>query len=288
MKRYTIILMLACTVLLLSSYNHSCSSMDLIQAIKDKKISVVVASTGNHSGKCIQLKITNLSTIPLYIAITPGTLFVPDDEGEQTILSLQNLPIVVQRSETKQVFVSGYCTELHDRCPSAASTFTISRNSNAALESLVQFMTPLKNLKDDLVQQSIWCVTDSQSVTNISLDGDLNSKSIRTFLFKQKGEADPWYSTTRVPEMSADRSIRNSAMEVTGKINIKAVKPIELIGVVKNEAGEVVWKYPYRTSLPAGDIVFDFKLKVTNWKAGNYYMIYTNEGAELVNQKFTI
>ena len=96
------------------------------------------------------------------------------------------------------------------------------------------------------------------------------------------------YSTKRTPEISADRNIVNAAVEINGKIDIKVVKPMQLIGVVKNEVGEVVWKYPYRTSLPAGDIVFDFNLHVRNWRKGNYYMIYTCEGVELVNQKFTI
>lgn len=262
--------------------------MDFIQAIQEKKIRVVVTSTGNYSGKCMALKVENLTSVPCTFAIVAGTVFIPEDEGEQTILVPQTNLIVLQPSQTKPIVVGGYCTELKDRSPQTSSTFTISKTTSKPLLDLIACMTPLKNLDESLIQQAVWCVTDGQSPSNVMSDNMTNSKIIRTFLFNRIGEEDTWYTTKRVPEMAVDHSILNTAMEVSGKININVDKSKELIGVVKNEVGEVVWKYPYKTILPVGDVVFDFSLKVRNWKNGNYYIIYTCEGVELVNQKFTI
>jgi len=287
MKKRAFILTLAIVAVFISSYCYMSLPIELIQAIRDKKISVVVASTGNYSGKCMELEVKNLTNVPYTLTIEAGTIFIPEDEGEQTILVPQKNVIVLLPSEIKPILVGGYCTELKDRCPRTSSTFTISKTTSQPLKDLIQCMAPLKSLDESLIQQSVWCVTDGESPSNLPMDA-INSKTLRAFLFKQSGQTDSWYSTKRTPEIATDRSIVNSAVEITGKIDIKATKPIELVSVVKNEAGDVVWKYPYRTSLPAGDIVFDFNLKVRNWKKGNYSIIYTCEGVELVNQKFTI
>ncbi|HSY61054.1 MAG TPA: hypothetical protein VK796_04215 [Cytophaga sp.] len=288
MKRYILVLIVAFVAILISSYTHTSLSIELIQAIQDKKINVSVTSTGNYSGKSMELKIKNLVNVPYRITVAAGTIFIPEDKGEQTMLVPEKSIIVLQPSETKSVLIGGYCTELKDRCPQTSSSFTISKTSNQALKELILYIDPLRNLDESLIQQSIWCITDGESPSNVTGEDVVNTKIVRAFLFKRIGQADTWYSMKRAPEIIADRSIVNNALEVTGKIDIKAIKPMELIGVVKNEAGEVVWEYPYRTSLPAGDIVFDFNLKVRNWKSGNYFIIYTCEGVVLVNQKFTI
>ncbi|WP_018343201.1 hypothetical protein [Cytophaga aurantiaca] len=288
MKKLVSILVTAFIAILISSYTSTTLPIELIQAIQAKKISVVVVSTGGHSGKCIELEIKNLTNVPYTLTVAAGTVFIPEDEGEQTLVVPQKNVFVLQPAENKSIAVGGYCTELSDRCPQTSSTFTIAKNTNQSLTDLIQFMTPLRNLDESLIQQSIWCITDEQSPSNVTSDNAANAKVLRDFLFKRTGQADTWYTTKRTPEIAPDRSIINNAIEVTGKIDIKATKPMELIGVVKNEAGEVVWTYPYKTSLPAGDIVFDFGVKVRNWKKGNYFIIYTCEGVELVNQKFTI
>lgn len=288
MKKQAIIFIIFCITVLLSSYRNSVLSVDLVQAIQEKKVRVDITSTGGYSGKCISMKIENLSNIPMYVGITPGTLFIPGDEGEQTLVTIQSNVIVLQKAESKTVLVSGYCTELSDRCPASTTTFTAAKSSNIALADLARLMAPYTNLEDGFVQQAVWCITDSQSVSNVSGSNVTASKAVREYLFKQTGQTDTWYQTRRIPEMTADRNIVNTAAEVKGKIEFKATKTVELQSVVENEAGEVVWTYPYKTSLPAGDIVFDFGLKVRNWKKGNYYIIYTCEGKELVNQKFTI
>jgi hypothetical protein len=288
MKNLFSVFVLTLCAILISSYSYMSLPVELIQAIQDKKISVSVISTGGYSGKCIQLNIKNLTNLPYTLSIAAGTIFIPEDEGEQTILVPQKNIIALQPSETKLTLVGGYCTELKDRCPQTSSTFTISKNSNQSLADLIQFMAPLKNMDESLIQQSIWCITDGESPSNLSSVNTLNQNALRNYIFKKTGQAETWYSTKRTPEISADRNIVNAAVEINGKVDIKAIKPMELIGVVKNEAGVVVWNYPHKTSLPAGDIVFDFNLKVNGWKEGNYYMIYSCEGVELVNQKFTI
>jgi len=288
MKNLLSVFVLTLCAILISSYSYMSLPVELIQAIQDKKISVSVISTGSYSGKCIQLNIKNLTNLPYTLSIAAGTIFIPEDEGEQTILVPQKNIIALQPSETKLTLVGGYCTELKDRCPQTSSTFTISKNSNQSLADLIQFMAPLKNMDESLIQQSIWCITDGESPSNLSSVNTLNQNALRNYIFKKTGQAETWYSTKRTPEISADRSIVNAAVEINGKVDIKAIKPMELIAVVKNEAGVVVWNYPHKTSLPAGDIVFDFNLKVNGWKEGNYYMIYSCEGVELVNQKFTI
>lgn len=288
MKKRLFIPALTILAVLVSSYSYTSLPMDLIQAIQDKRIVVVVTSTGGYSGKCMALKVKNLTNAPCTFVIAAGTVFIPEDEGEQTILVPQKNVIVLQPAESKPVLVGGYCTELKDRSPQTSSAFTISKTTNQSLLDLIACIAPLKNLDESLIQQSVWCITDEQSPANVTSENTIHSKTVREFLFKRIGETDTWYTTKRIPEMTPDHSIVNTAMEVSGKIDIKATKPMELLSVVKNEAGEVVWKYPYSTSLPVGDIVFDFSLKVRNWKSGNYYIIYTCEGVELVHQKFTI
>jgi hypothetical protein len=175
------------------------------------------------------LKIENLTNVPYTLTVAAGTIFIPEDEGKQTILVPQKNVIALQPAATKSTFIGEYCTELKDHCPQTSSTFTISKNASQPLTGLIQFIAPLKNLDESLLQQSIWCITDGESPSNVTGDDAVNTKALRTFLFKRTGQTDTWYSTKRVPEIAADHSIVNNALEVTGKIDIKANKPMELI-----------------------------------------------------------
>ena len=174
MKKLFSVFVLTFCVILISSYSYMSLPVELIQAIQDKKISVSVISTGSYSGKCIQLNIKNLTNLPYTLSIAAGTIFIPEDEGEQTILVPQKNIIALHPSETKRTLVDGFCTELKDRCPQTSSTFSISKNRNQALGDLVQFMAPLKNLDESLIQQSIWCITDGESPSNLSSVNTLN------------------------------------------------------------------------------------------------------------------
>src|SRR6478609_872006 len=148
MKKRAFILTLAIVAVFISSYCYMSLPIELIQAIRDKKISVVVTSTGNYSGKCMELQVENLTNVPYALTIAAGTIFIPEDEGEQTILVPQKNILVLQPSETKLTTVGGYCTELRDRCPRTSSSFTISKTTNQALTNLIQCMAPLKSLDE--------------------------------------------------------------------------------------------------------------------------------------------
>jgi len=57
---------------------------------------------------------------------------------------------------------------------------------------------------------------------------------------------------------------------------------------VKDSTGNVIVTNPNKTTCPPGKISFEFTLKIEGWKPGNYFVVYTNNGVEVINQPFSI
>ncbi len=274
-------------ILTFFSFNASKSSITIEQALKEKKIEIEILPTGTYSGNSINILVKNISNGPITIVMDPGTTFVPEDNGEQTLVTTQEQMLAIHKGESKNFMVFAYCTEASDRCPSTKSKFTISKSINPTLLKLANFIDSLKNQDDHLIQQSVWCVTDSESVSNIYSDDLKSSKALRNYICSITGQKDTWYSTRRDISVGNGNVILSVPKEVKGELAFESTEPVELQGFVKDSTGKIIVTNPHKTNLPAGKIKFEFNMKVNGWAAGNYTVVYTNNGQEVINQPFS-
>lgn len=274
--------------LLLFSFSPGNQAITLEKALQEKKISVVIEPTGSYSGNSINLKLRNLSNTSLRISLPAGTTFVPDNTGEQTLITTQEEVFALGRNQESLFNLNAFCTEAHDACPSTNSTFKIARSSNKTLLGLLSFMDSLKLNQNSLIQQSIWCVTDSESVACISGPDRNQSKAVRQYICKATGQKDTWYTLDNEISVGSDRQIIRTPQVITGEVEYTSTERTELQGVVKDANGNIIVTNPNKTVCPPGHVKFDFRLRVEGWAAGNYSVVYTNNGKEVINKPFTI
>lgn len=240
-------------------------------------------SQGGHSGNCINIEVKNLTNKLLNLEMAPGTVFIPDDNGEQTLITAKEQMLALNKNEVKIFKVFAYCTEASDSSPRKESKFQMAQTSNAKLKNLALFLDSLKNMDDHVIQNSIWCVTDSHSVSNVYSDDLKVSKALRSYLCSATGQKDTWYNTKRDFSVDANNRIVIVTKEVKGQLAFQSTVPVELQGCVKDSTGKVLFTNPNKTNCPAGRIRFDFKLKVEGWAPGNYTVVYTNNGEEVLS-----
>jgi hypothetical protein len=286
MKKTATVLFTIFALALVSFYSPN-SSIPFEKALSEKKIEIVILPTGGHSGECISIKVKNLTNKNLNLEMTAGTTFIPENEEEQTLIMTSEQMLVLDKSATKTVKVAAYCTEASDRCPSVTSKFQLAQTQNPKLKNLTHFLDSLKGLDENMIQQSIWCVTDSESVSNVYTDDLKTSKALRGYLCAVTGQKDTWYNTRR--EVSVDRNNRivSVAKEIKGDLEFTTTEPIDMQGVVVDSTGKEIYRNPNKIVGPSGKIRFKFKLQVEGWAPGKYAVVYNNNGKEVIRQEFS-
>jgi hypothetical protein len=287
MKTIISITLLSVFSFVLTSFYSQNPAISFEKALSEKKIEIVIQPTGGYSGNCISIQIKNLTNGKINLEMAPGTIFVPEDEGEQTLITTKDELLVLNKSEVRNFAVSAYCTEASDACPSKDSKFKIAQTQNSALKKLVYFIDSLKTPDDQLIQQSIWCVTDSENVAGVYTEDPKVTKALRGYVCALTGQKDTWYTTRRQVSVDANNRIVNVAKEVKGEISFQTTETVELQGVIQDSLGNVMYTNPNKINCPPGKIRFEFKLKVEGWKPGNYSVVYTNNGKEMLRQPFS-
>jgi hypothetical protein len=271
----------------LTSFNAQKPALTFEKALAEKKIEIVIIPTGGHSGNCINIEVKNLTNKALNLEMAPGTVFFPENEEEQILVTTNDLMLALEKEQKKKIKVFAYCTEASNRCPSVTSKFQLATTPNAALNKLTHFLDSLKALDENMIQNAIWCLTDSHSVSNVYTNDPKVSKALRSYLCAATGQKDTWYSTRRDISVDRENRIVSTPKEIKGDISFQTAEAVELQGVVKDSVGNVIYTNPNKTVCPAGKIRFEFKLKIDGWKPGNYSVVYTNNGKEILSQPFS-
>ncbi|MBI3509272.1 MAG: hypothetical protein HY064_01310 [Bacteroidetes bacterium] len=270
------------------SFTGSNAPVPFRQVLDEKKITMKIIPTGTFEGNSINLQVTNISGGLLNVELPRGTTFVPDDSNEQTLVMPDQQVFVLGKSETKMININAFCTEANDNCPSLQSTFTISNTQNSSLQKLVHYLDSAKVNDIGLIQSGIWCVTDSESVSDISGDEE-TAGALRKYVCSLTGQKETWYNTKEYITTNEENQIVRVPDEVKGTIEFHSDDDVELQGKIVDATGRVLFQNPNKTHCEAGDITFDFELKVQGWKPGTYAVVYTSStGKEMLRQEFTI
>jgi hypothetical protein len=259
-------------------------SITLDEAVKQKIVTAKFTGLGGHSGNCIQMQLTNNKNKGISIVLPAGTMFEPSDEGAQNIIMPQEQLMVLKGGEKKGMKLRGFCCQATDRSPSAEMDFVLSRNEDPKMKQLYSFVKG-KKYTDDILQDAVWSLSDDHSVSNIY---GADVRPLREELCKIKGTTDTWYSTPQHHTVDAEGNISHETVQVSGTIKFKAEKAGKITSEIHDATGKVVTKNPNSLSFPAGNIEYDFNIKVGGWVKGKYTVHLMNNGEEIHKQEFSI
>ncbi|MCF6280484.1 MAG: hypothetical protein L3J14_09080, partial [Flavobacteriaceae bacterium] len=139
----------------------------IFDAINNKSITAQFESIGKYSGNSVYSMLVNNTSSDIKLLIPAGTLYIPENDGEQTLIQLEDDFIVIHKNETIIHRFSGFCTEFNDRVPTTQNSMRIAQNKNQKLGKLIQYMKG-KDIDHEAYKGAVWEITDNEKFSNIS------------------------------------------------------------------------------------------------------------------------
>lgn len=260
---------------------------DILDAINSKKISVKV----NYSrlGKAgIHLTITNLSIEQLTIKVKPGIIFTPSNEGEQTLMNVEEALIAIAPQKNASKDVGGYCIMLHKAAPSLTESFKIDIVKQANLLSFLSFIKTTK-VSEGNYQSAIWAITDNEDIASIEPISDGDTK-LREHISTLTGRKNPWYSKPQTITANPGQMIVRKSVAIEGTLSVSTTTTYDVFVSVENSKGEVKMKLEPMTLDKNSDNSFNFKVSASRWEVGNYKVVIrkVSDNKEVKRFDFTV
>lgn len=290
MKTFIISCVFAVFAVVSASFGFAESGIPLAQAVAEGKVQTTVLPFGDKGySNGLRVDVKNISGKSIRLIMPKGTIFVPDNGGEQTLITSGDEIFALNAGQTRQIVRKGFCTELHDHGSKAESTFALSFSKNANLLNVLALMDSLRITDEDFIQHTVWCITDGSPVGYVEMNADTaKARIVRQRICALTHQEMPWYNTESEIVRTPEQEFVIEAKEITGEIVINSDVPITLQGQVKDSNGKVLYTNPNQSHAPDGETTFDYTLHVEGWAKGTYYVVYTCNGKEVINQPFEI
>jgi hypothetical protein len=180
-------------VLLLLSF--SCSiitaetlTFNLFDAIQRKMVKADFKGRGfapdntyNHYGKCIFLKIKNLTPQPLKLSLETGRKLTCVYDSIQNMMVAKSDLFELPANGISDYTIYAFCTEQHDRGPGESSIYNLDDMSQGYLKEVALLIESLGAF-DDSGQQAVWVLTDNNSPSNIRGANAEKVKKLKDFV----------------------------------------------------------------------------------------------------------
>lgn len=261
-------------------------AITLEDAIAQKKVSYRFVSNGNFSGESVAVSLTNLTGTPLSVTIPAGTVFKPNDAGDQDLIVVEQQAIALNGKASVNQLLDGFCMEAHDSSPTAENGMQLSKTNNQHLQELAAFLNG-KGYDAETVQSAVWAVSDHKPISAIG-NGTEKEKALRGFLSKLTSQPDPWYATRVERRVTPERRIESNPVSVNGQIRFTSNGSIKIHEVVQKADGTVMNTSDEIEFPRKGNWNYGFTLTVKGWEKGDY-VVNVMEGTKLLKAfPFTI
>lgn len=168
--------------------------MTFKKAIEANLVSAKALSRGGHQGFCMDLTLRNLSPDSLEVTVEPGLKLNSEKDDLQDILVTREAIFVMAKGREQKQSVYGFCCQAHNRSPIDGAKYNLKSKPDDNLQKLAVYLSKSK-FDDQVVQQSIWAISDSNQTAGIGGGGciDTNLFKLRTLVSRLKGEPVPDY-----------------------------------------------------------------------------------------------
>ncbi len=256
-------------------------------AIAQNKLKCVLSANGGHQDKSVKAKLTNLGNSSIEIKIPYGTVFQPNDNGDQDLLMVQDALIVLQPKQSKEFLLDAYCIESNDSSPMADATMTF--RTLSATEPLAKLCASMKSKKivPSDIQSAVWAVSDNGPIEYLSNANPITN-DLRETVCSLTGRENTWYNVDANRRITEDRRIETSSTSVSGKISISLRAKANIQTKVVDKDGATKLSMSPKVFDRADTWGYAFSLKVTGWEKGDYRAIILQDGKEIKSYSFSV
>jgi len=279
MKNIIIALVLLITIF--SFTKEKKKHITIEEAIKRNLISWEIKGLGGYQGKCIDVKIKNISNMDTIFYFEAGRKLISEDLAIQDILIIHPLEFMLAAGQEKQFKGFGYCCQAHNGAPYENSIFKIGNLENKKLVSLASYLYR-NNYKEDQIQDAVWVISDNNPISSIYVPGDNKEKArdmmaLKKFVAKLAGINDKnlWYSLQFKTDTA--RLFSGEPTWIEGKFDYRITHYALGTMIVFDNKNNIV-KYLFKeTSHSSRAYSYPISFSVDGWEKGKYYIrVYTN------------
>jgi hypothetical protein len=295
MRKFMIISILPLLLLCMAFRLKVEGVMTIEEAVKQGLVKVKVNGKGGHSGECVILEIQNLKKKDLKLMVEAGRRLNSSDEGEQDLLVVRDQNLIVQAGAKKKINMDGFCCQLSNRSPGLGSGFTLGTLADEKLVKLAQYING-KSLPEDVIQEAVWCISDKENPSNISVEEDAEANAelqkkvseLRKFTCALMGVEDKWYSTPQKRIETPERQIQSNPVEIYGAIKYVVKTKAVINSELQDENHKTIFSMPGKNTMEKGEWDYNFHLKLDGFAKGTYHVILKAGTVQIMDREFTI
>lgn len=258
----------------------------LHDAINNRTISANAISNGKYSGKSVNLQLSNNTNNSVQILIPAGTTYSPENDGEQTLIQMEDQMITLAPHGVSTPSIGAFCTEAHDRCPTASNSFKIGKSTNPKFSKLFDFVKDKKVSKSNY-QDAVWAISDNKSVSNINAELPVD-KEFRKFVATLTGQKDTWYTTPQNVTVDDRGNFNMETVLIHGDLSFTCGKGAKVYQDIHKGNDELFFQSNKCMTAASGNVHYNFRLSVKGWEKGKYYIRIHDGTKELSRYEFEI
>ena len=251
-------------------------TINLNDALQKKMIRIDMRGLGevtgvnisSHYGKCIGMKVTNLTNNGLIVSLETGRYLTADSNEVQNMLVTQNLMAELQPNQTRRLGIYAMCCEHHDHAPDPKSTFKPGPMSKGNVLKLAQFIEE-KKFQSSIAQNAVWALVDNTDISNVQGDDLLQQKLLREFLSQATGKPLPKEESHTSRNSMASRESRE-VYSISCWFDYEVQKASTVSITIYNTSGEVVKELMPPTETKSGSYSKTCMLSTAEFPIGEY------------------
>lgn len=275
------------SLLLFSSLSPlSTEEINMHAAIASKKIQVHVLSNGKYSGNSLNAEFKNTTNKTLKVIIPAGTIFNPEDNGEQTLIQLEDVYLTLNPGATGRTEIPAFCSESNDRCPTDNTQMHITKNTNPTFEKMIKYING-KNIDKSAYQDAVWAISDKKPISNIVADNP-ETEAFRKHIASITGQKDSWFTSPQNVALDEAGNFSYETVNISGRLSFDCAKGDKVRQDIYLENGEPVFVSEKYMTASSNHVNYSFRLKVKGWEKGGYYIKIHNGTKELAKYEFSI
>ena len=222
------------------------------------------------------MKVQNLTNRKLDLKVEAGRRLDSKQQSEQDILVTEQQEFFVNANQTKSINVNGMCCQAHNAAPTAKHEYFVGRLADSSLIKLAMYIDKNKYYSNYSAQQSVWVVSDDNSIGSID-DGDKEIKNdLRNYVSKLTGKAIPLYDIRY--QSGNDGSAMGRAVRIEGVFDYTLPATCHSTLAIYNERGEIVQVIFENLQSDKGEYKHYYTFRTKDLPQGTYYARVNADG----------
>ena len=237
---------------------------------------LLIKSKGGYTGEVIEMKVQNLTNRKLDLRIEVGRRLDSKKQNEQDILVTKEQEFFVNANQTKSLNVSGMCCQAHNGAPTIKNEYLVGKLADSSLIKLAMYIDKNKYYSNYSAQQSVWVVSDDNSLGSIDDDDKEVKNNLRNFVSKLTGKVIPPYDISY--QSGNDGSAMGRAVRIEGFFDYTLPMICHSTMAIYNERGEVVQLIFENLQSDKGSYKHYYTFRIKDLPQGTYYARVNADG----------